>query len=81
MCCSSTGSLAVIWSAVWFCVVYDSPNVHPSLSEQERLIFDKDGSHVRLASAKVVRNYQNDVRLVYLQSVKTYHHINNQYFF
>ncbi|XP_048732820.2 vesicular glutamate transporter 3-like [Ostrea edulis] len=47
------GSLAVLWSVVWICMVYDSPNVHPSLCEKERIIFEKDGSNILLSSARM----------------------------
>jgi len=31
-----TGVLGVIWSIMWFFLVYDSPSQHPRISDEER---------------------------------------------
>lgn len=53
--CRFAGCLGIVMSLVWICTVYDSPSQHPSLSKEESLIFQKEGSNIRMASAVVVR--------------------------
>ena len=31
-----TGSLALLWTLVWFWLIYDSPSTHPTISQEER---------------------------------------------
>ncbi|XP_062589028.1 vesicular glutamate transporter 3-like isoform X2 [Saccostrea cucullata] len=50
------GSFSIILSLFWLCTIYDSPTLHPSMDEKEKDIFEKDGSHVKIASAAVARN-------------------------
>ncbi|XP_062589039.1 vesicular glutamate transporter 3-like isoform X1 [Saccostrea cucullata] len=50
------GGSGILWSLVWFCTVYDSPMMHPTLSEKERRIFTEEGSNVTIASAYVAKN-------------------------
>ena len=50
----SSGCLGILWSFAWFALVYDSPTIHPSVDEEEKRIFDKDGSKILVASASVV---------------------------
>ena len=50
----SSGLLGISWSFAWFALVYDSPMIHPSIDEEEKRIFDKDGSKILVASASVV---------------------------
>ncbi|XP_048732816.2 vesicular glutamate transporter 3-like [Ostrea edulis] len=49
------GCLGIVMSLVWICTVYDSPSQHPSLSKEESLIFQKEGSNIRMASAVVAK--------------------------
>lgn len=30
------GGLGIIWSIVWWLIIYDSPSTHPKISSQER---------------------------------------------
>ncbi|XP_062589041.1 vesicular glutamate transporter 3-like isoform X2 [Saccostrea cucullata] len=53
---SFSGGSGILWSLVWFCTVYDSPMMHPTLSEKERRIFTEEGSNVTIASAYVAKN-------------------------
>ena len=50
----SSGLLGIFWSFAWFALVYDSPMIHPSVDEEEKRIFEKDGSKILVASASVV---------------------------
>ncbi|ERL87404.1 hypothetical protein D910_04799 [Dendroctonus ponderosae] len=31
-----TGVIGIVWSILWFCLIYDSPAEHPRISEEER---------------------------------------------
>ena len=31
-----TGGFAFLWSLVWFAIIYNSPEEHPRISEQEK---------------------------------------------
>ncbi|GAB1606331.1 uncharacterized transporter slc-17.2-like, partial [Argonauta hians] len=45
------GGISVLFSCVWFYVVYDSPDVHPSISEEEHSYLEAN-----LTGKKVVKN-------------------------
>ncbi|XP_062588978.1 vesicular glutamate transporter 1-like [Saccostrea cucullata] len=48
--------MGILWSFVWFCMVYDSPLMHPSLSEKERDIFEKEGSNILKSSSDLAKS-------------------------
>lgn len=50
-----TGIMGILLSFVWLYAVYDSPDQHPALSVNERMLFQEDGSNVQIASAALVR--------------------------
>ena len=55
------GALGICLSLIWFCTVYDSPQLHPNLNEKERKTFTDDGSNFLIASASVVKQTPSSV--------------------
>ncbi|KAK7491557.1 hypothetical protein BaRGS_00017196, partial [Batillaria attramentaria] len=44
------GGVGVVWSVLWLCVMYDTPDLHPSLPKTERLLHKTHGNKVTNAS-------------------------------
>ncbi|KAK7493651.1 hypothetical protein BaRGS_00015163 [Batillaria attramentaria] len=37
------GGFGVLWSVVWLCTIYDTPDLHPSLTTEERFLHQQHG--------------------------------------
>ncbi|XP_048734555.2 vesicular glutamate transporter 1-like isoform X2 [Ostrea edulis] len=49
------GGLGFIWSIIWICAIYDTPDLHPSLHKSEADLFGKEGAKVFKGSYGVAR--------------------------
>jgi len=36
VCFLVSGGIGVLWSVIWFAIIYDSPTTHPRISQQEK---------------------------------------------
>lgn len=49
------GGLGVAWFVVWTIFVYENPDCHPNLSEEEKELFRQQGPRVRQGNSQVMR--------------------------
>lgn len=53
-----TGVIGIVWSILWFCLIYDSPAEHPRISAEEREDIETkiaDGEGKMLANLLIIK--------------------------